>query len=197
MGYTTYFSGQFEFDKPVEPWLIEYVEKFCQSRRMKRDNEKIKELYPKWKDLCFNGELGVEGEFFVGGIGFYGQTDEDSVIDHNRPPCTQPGLWCQWVITDDGKYLEWDGGEKFYEYVDWLVYMIGNFFAPLGYKLNGEVTFDGEDYDDIGVIYVKDNFVEVEYGVHCHSISSMDDKTLIDELIKRGYTVTGKNYTEQ
>ena len=29
---------------------------------------------------------------------------------------TYPGIWCQWVPTDDGKGIEWDGGEKFYNY---------------------------------------------------------------------------------
>lgn len=189
MGYTTDFYGQFEFNKPLEPWLVEYVEKFCQTRRMKRDNEKIKELYPKWKDMCLNGELGTDGEYFVGGTGFYGQDRDLSILEYNCPASTQPELWCQWVVTEDGNYLEWDGGEKFYSYVEWLKYMIKNFFAPFGYVLNGEVGFQGEGSDDLGVIYVNDNKVTVEYGICVNSISSISDETLINELIKRGYKV--------
>ncbi len=190
MGYTTDFCGKFEFNKPVEPWLVEYVDKFCNSRRMKRDNEKIKELYPKWKDLCFNGELGVEGEYFIGGIGFMGQGDDDSVLNNNDPACTQPGLWCQWVVTEDGKYLEWDGGEKFYEYERWLEYLIDNFFTPLGYILNGDVEWQGEDYEDLGTLHVVNNVLEVEYGIRAASMSDIDDDELIAELEKRGYKIT-------
>lgn len=190
MGYTTDFYGKFEFDKPIAPWLVEYVNKFCDSRRMKRDNDKIKELYPAWKELCFNGNLGVEGEYFIGGIGFKGQTRDDSVIDHNNSACTQPGLWCQWVVTEDGKYLEWDGNEKFYEYEEWLIYLIDNFFDPLGYMLNGDVRWQGENYDDLGVIHVVDNVVCSEYGVREYSISNIDTDDLIAELTRRGYKVT-------
>jgi hypothetical protein len=190
MGYTTDFYGSFEFNKPVEPWLIEYINKFSESRRMRRDNEKIKELYPKWKDLCFNGELGTEGEYFIGGIGFMGQTEDDSVLNGNAPARTQPGLWCDWVITEDGTGLMWNGAEKFYYYEEWLEYLIENFFAPLGYVLNGSVGWQGEDYDDFGTITVTDNVIELEEGIRVTSMEEFDDKTLIEELEKRGYKVS-------
>lgn len=190
MGYHTDFYGSFKFDKPVEPWLIEYINKFCDSRRMKRDNFKIKELYPNWADLCFKGELGVDGEYFIGGSGFMGQDRDDSVLDLNRPAKTQPGLWCQWIVAKDGTYLAWDGQEKFYEYEAWLVYLINNFFSPLGYVLNGEVRWQGEDSEDFGTIFVIDNVVEMEYGIHVSSMADMDDDALIKELEKRGYKVT-------
>jgi hypothetical protein len=190
MGYTTEFFGRFEFNKPLETWLIEYVNKFCETRRMKRDNEKIKELFPNWKDLCFKGDLGVEGEYFIGGLGFMGQDRDGSVVDHNWPAKTQPGLWCQWVVSEDGKYLEWDGNEKFYDYVEWLDYLIVEFFHPIGYMLNGEVNFRGEDYDDFGTIFVTDNIISVEDGIRVASMNDFDDNTLIEELERRGYKVS-------
>jgi hypothetical protein len=55
--------------------------------------------------------------------------------------------------------IEWDGGEKFYDYVEWLEYIINNFLAPKGYVLNGECPYQGEDSDDVGKIVVKDNVV--------------------------------------
>lgn len=33
-----------------------------------------------------------------------------------------PGIWCQWIINDDG-CLCWNSGEKFYNYVEWLEYL--------------------------------------------------------------------------
>lgn len=69
------------------------------------------------------------------------------------------GFWCQWVPTDDGTGIEWDGGEKFYNYTAWLEYLIDNFFRPNGIMLNGTVTFVGEEDGDVGSITVEDNKV--------------------------------------
>lgn len=190
MGYTTWFDGSLKFNKPVEDWLVEYINKFNNTRRMKRDNAKIKELFPDWKKQCFAGNLGEEGEFFVGGLGFYGQDSDGSVLNNNGPAKTQPGLWCQWIIGGDNDELMWDEGEKFYDYVEWLKYMINNFFDPLGYILNGDITWEGEESDDTGIIHVENNNVDVEYGVHVHSMSEIETDDLIEELERRGYKVT-------
>ena len=166
MGYTTYFDGAFQFDKPVTEELKNYIEKFCNTRRMIRDNDKIKERFPNWRELCFNGELGENGAYFIGGDGIHGQGIDDSIIDYNNAG-SQPGLWCQWVITDDNE-LVWDEGEKFYYYVEWLDYLIKHFFIPSGYVLNGTVFYEGEDSDDFGKIIVTDNVVKVAYGYRAY-----------------------------
>lgn len=75
-----------------------------------------------------------------------------------------PGFWCQWVPTDDGMGLEWDGNEKFYNYVEWLEHLIKKFFIPWGIKLNGEIEWEGEESGDLGKIIVTDNIVEVKEG---------------------------------
>ena len=158
MGYSTDFIGCFKFNKPVTIKLQSYINKFSYTRRMIRDNEKIKALYPDWQKKCFNGLLGVNGEYFIGD-----ECDNDkSIIDYNDSG-NQPGLWCQWIINDDEE-LVWDGGEKFYNYVEWLEYLIEHFFAPSGYVLSGEVKYQGEDYNDFGKIVVEDNMVQVLYG---------------------------------
>lgn len=69
-----------------------------------------------------------------------------------------PGYYCQWR-PDDYDSLAWDGGEKFYNYVEWLEYLIEHFFKPWGIKVNGIVRWQGEDLGDVGVISVKDNVV--------------------------------------
>ena len=189
MGYTTDFYGSFNFNKPVTKELAEYIDKFCSTRRMQRNVDEIKKLFPNWKELCFNGELGDEGEYFVGGEGFMGQGKETTIINYNRPPATQPGLWCQWIVSEDGNSLEWDGGEKFYSYDAWLEYLIVNFFEPLGYVLNGEVEFQGEDYDDFGAIIVEDNVVDLKYGIRVNSLEEISNDELISEMIKRGFKV--------
>lgn len=188
MGYTTDFSGSLSFNKPVAPWLEEYINKFSETRRMKRDPEKIKAAFPNWGEMCFNGELGNEGQYFIGGTGDFGQNRDNSIIDYNASPAGQPGLWCQWVI-ENGE-LQWDGGEKFYEYEDWLDYLIENFFEPLGYILNGDIEWQGEEYDDFGVIHVVDNFVEMQYGIRVNSMSEISTDAMIKELKNRGFDVT-------
>lgn len=188
MGYTTYFTGSLKFNKPVEAWLVEYIDKFNATRRMKRDPEKIKELFPNWKDLCFKGTLGKDGEYFIGGPGFYGQDRDGSIIDYNRPPFTQPGLWCKWTITETE--LMWDEAEKFYDYEEWLQYLIHNFFAPLGYALNGDIEWEGENSDDFGTIHVENNVIDMQFGIRVKSMSELETMDLIDELLKRGYKVS-------
>jgi hypothetical protein len=106
MGYTTDFFGSLEFNKPVAPWLAEYINKFSGTRRMKRDPEKIKELFPDYGKMCFNGELGEEGEYFIGGVGPFGQDWDASVTNGNDPAKTQPGLWSQWVVNEKKNCLE-------------------------------------------------------------------------------------------
>jgi hypothetical protein len=150
MGYTTDFEGVFKLNKKLTPKLQEYLTKFSNTRRMARK-------LPK--------KFGTEGEFYVDGGGMSGQDREDSIIDYNHPPSTQPGLWCQWKPTEDGMGIEWDGGEKFYNYVEWLQYIVSNFLEPKGYTLNGNVSWQGEDRGDVGIIEVKDNNITTYDGV--------------------------------
>ena len=145
MGYTTDFKGGFEINKPLSEELKNYLTKFSETRRMKRK---------------LDDKFGVEGEFYVDGGGFVGQDRESNIIDYNSPPKTQAGLWCQWIPNEDGTEIVWDGGEKFYKYVEWLEYIIKNFLEPEGYVLNGDVLFWNCGIN--GVIVVRDNKVEIE-----------------------------------
>src|SRR6202021_2105502 len=42
----------------------------------------------------------------------------------------------------------------------WLKLVVEHYLAPRGYVLEGEVTWEGEDRDDSGTIFVKGNQVE-------------------------------------
>lgn len=187
MGYHTDFHGCFKFNRPVDAELVKYINRFGDTRRMKRDVDKIRELYPDWEKYCFKGMLGVDGEYFIGG-------EKEDIINYNLPPATQPGLWCQWIIGTDlqgnGINLAWDGGEKFYNYVEWLEYLINHFLAPFGYILDGEVEFQGEEYDDFGMIIVDNNDVRIQYGTRVYDLSEIPNDELLKELERRGYKVT-------
>jgi hypothetical protein len=138
-----------------------YIQKFNQTRRMQRHALKAAELDDPIREAV-GLPVGIQGGFFVGGLGYAGQDDDPSVTDHNHEPHGQPGLWCQWTSNELGTTIEWDGGEKFYDYIEWLNYIIKHFLAPWGYFLNGEVEWQGEEDNDVGVITVKDNVVKVE-----------------------------------
>ena len=169
MGYTTYFSGQIEVVPALNAEEIAYLRKFAGSRRMSRAN----------------------GPYFVdGNEDDFGQAigdGPDEVYDHNRPPEGQPGLWCQWVPTDDGTVIEWDEGEKFYFSAEWMAYLIAHFigdnpiakrldpegFAFLqGHVCDGEIYVDGEDSDDNWRLRVVDNEVFTDAATLTYSQST-------------------------
>jgi hypothetical protein len=158
MGYTTDFMGRFNLDHPLTPEHHAYLSKFSEIRHMERDAS-LAEGYSDPIRLAAKLPLGAEGAYFVGSGGFKGQDRDSSVIDYNQEPEGQPGIWCQWVPTTESDAIEWDGGEKFYNYVEWLQYLIVNFLAPWGYKLNGSVKWQGERMEDRGKIVVVDNVV--------------------------------------
>lgn len=108
---------------------------------------------------------GKEGEFFCKDDGEMGQAKDLSVVDYNKEASTQHGLWNHWVLSEDGTELVHDGGEKTYNYIQWLGYMIKNFFAPWGIILNGEVEWKGEDSTDMGKIIVDNNLITVKKAV--------------------------------
>lgn len=176
MGYSTDFYGSFQLSRPATEAEIDYINKFGDTRRMKRDVNKLMEVYNgKFGHLTPKGNspeeiYGPEGAYFNNP-----DDDETGVIDHNIPPGQvefygknkngQPGLWCQWALTPDGTELEWDGTEKFYAYIPWLKYFIAHFFEPWGIKLNGEVEWEGEDRTDRGIIVITDNKVSTKSAV--------------------------------
>lgn len=162
MGYTTDFCGELIIKPKIKEQHTAYINKFNETRRMKR-NPEVAITMPDPIRSAADLPIGDEGCYFVGGNGFAGQGRDNSIIDYNDSPKDQPGLWCQWRINEDGN-LEWDHGEKFYDYIDWIRYLIANFFKPWGYTLNGEIKWEGEDNDDFGTIIVNDNIVSTRTG---------------------------------
>ena len=139
MGYNTDFLGSFEVIPPMDGPLIDYIYKLSTTRRLARN---------------FEG-YGTEGEYYVG-------DDENNILNINKSPSTQPGLWCQWVPTEDGKEICWDAGEKFYDFIEWIQYIAENFIFPTGRVLDGSVIWQGEDIIDRGkIIFNKNSLVMI------------------------------------
>jgi len=159
MGYTTEFEGEFAIEPPLTKEQTAYLKQFCDTRRIRRDLEKASKLPDPLREAVAL-PLGEDAEFFVGGSGFRGQDRDDSIVEYNNKPRTQPGLWCQWEPTDDGSKLRWDGAEKFYYYTEWLEYLNENFFKAWDRKIIGAVSWQGEQHDDYGLLTVG------KVGVH-------------------------------
>lgn len=182
MGYTTYFSGSLRIEPELPEAIVQYINAFRNSRRMERrglpthivqDPEFVLGDRHLGVKRDGNGHFMVEqgygtgGEFYVG-EGSYDSWKDSTVVQPNAPASTQPGLWCQWMIDQEGGdehgQLRWDYGEKFYNYVEWLKYLIDNVFVPNGHVLNGDIDWQGEEIGDIGTIEVVDNIVSVHEG---------------------------------
>lgn len=159
MGYTTDFKGSFELSRPLAPEHDAYLKQFSETRRMMR-NESLVAQMPDPVREAVGLEVGPQGAYFVGAPGFAGQDRTEDIVDYNEPPRDQPGLWCQWVPNDEGTAIVWNEAEKFYNYVEWLEYLVKNFLSRWGYQLNGKVIWQGEETSDSGVIYVKNNQIK-------------------------------------
>lgn len=169
MGYTTDFRGSFELNKPLDDATAKLIDGLNNSRRMKRDLTKLGMSKAEAK------KYGIEGEFYyLATSNDHGQEHDASILDYNEPPKTQPGLWLQWVYNKEKNCIEWNCGEKFYYYVEWLRYLIKRVLKS-NYVLNGSVEFQGEEQADQGVIVVIDNVVRVEmYDVSDDSAEESD-----------------------
>ena len=161
MGYTTDFRGEFELDKTLKEEHKAYLIKFSGTRRMIRDPNKADQL-PDGVRLNVGLPIGEGGQYFVGGGGFAGQDKDGSILNYNSSYGEQPGLWCKWAPNEEGTAIEWDGGEKFYDYVEWVRYIVEHFIIPWGYTLNGTVEWQGEDSADTGKIHINNNVIGVE-----------------------------------
>lgn len=163
MGYTTDFNGEFAIEPTLDHRQVTYLIQLNETRRYRRDSELTAERPDPIREAV-GLPVGNEGEYFVGEGGMRGQSQSIDCVEYNQPPRSQPSLWLQWRPTEDGKKLEWDGGEKFYQYVEWLQYLIDHFFEPWGKKLNGKVSWEGESSGDLGKIVVEDNRVRIYEG---------------------------------
>ena len=189
MGYNTYFEGELTPNKPFDKDFVKYINAFSSKRHEPRDVELIKKADPLWYKNCLFGNIGPYGMYYIGPY-------EDWPLPAGESPdFNMPGYWCQWIIDESSNTVRWDGNKKFYNYVDWLDFIIKHFFELGGYKLNGEIFWHGENFDDAGKISVVDNVVRVYTGTILyedelenlsHPLKDVSNGDLLKEVIKRG-----------
>jgi hypothetical protein len=156
MGFTTEFEGRFELDAPLTDEQKKFLAQFAATRRVRRSERETRERPDPVRE-ALQLDVGPEGGYFVGEGGVAGQNSGPGVVDSNQPPTGQPGLWCQWVPTEDGTAIVWDGNEKFYHWEKWLAYIIEHFLGVWGKRLNGEMKWECAEFDERGLIRVNDN----------------------------------------
>jgi hypothetical protein len=102
-----------------------------------------------------------------------------------------PGYSGLFELSDERDLIVPDEFESRHGLRLWLALLIEHFLAPLGYVLNGEVSWTADEADDRGTIFVKDNAVAcvddriVNQGPSWLPAHYSDDrlKTMIQQLI--------------
>ena len=152
MGYTTIFDGYFTLNKPLSNNIANKLKVLSTTRRMQRNVDILASTLGKSVEQIIS-LYGLEGEF-------YDKDDMIGVVNCNKHPSSQPGLWCNWeYATEPVPCIRWDTSEKFYNYIQWLAYIIDKLLSPNGYILNGRVSWSGEERFDNGYIIVIDNII--------------------------------------
>lgn len=159
MGYQTDFTGAFDVTPPLSPEHKAYLEAFASTRHMKRKVAVVENL-PDPLRIAVGLPVGEDGCYYIGTTGHRGNQDS-SVLDFEASTGRQPSLWCQWIPSEDGTKIQWNGVEKFYAYAAWIRYLIENFLKPWGYTLSGEVDWFGDRPNDFGTIRAANNLVGV------------------------------------
>ena len=108
--------------------------------------------------LKFNRELTHKEWMELKELGNY-DSYQEGYKKYTDTPDTLPNSYLQWEPNSDGTQYVWNGGEKFYDYIHWLRWVIKHYMKPHDLILNGEIRWQGEDMEDVGVIVVVDNKV--------------------------------------
>lgn len=110
-------------------------------------------------NLKFNRELTHKEWMELMRLANYASHDDGYYAEFTDTPDTIPDGYLQWTPNEEGTALEWNGGEKFYEYIHWLRWLIKHYMKSHDLVLNGKIEWRGEELDDIGVIYADNNKV--------------------------------------
>jgi hypothetical protein len=155
MPYETTLSGEFAIHPPLQAPHLAYLQAFSRSRHMRCATNALKKR-PDPLRAAAGLPLGRGGAYYVGGLDLL-TLGNATVTNSLKPPLGQPGLYCKWTPTSDGRALVWQGSGAHYE--EWLEYLMKHFLLPWGYVLCGRVQWQGKRATDIGVIRIEENIV--------------------------------------
>lgn len=110
-------------------------------------------------DTKFSGALSLSRSLTIAEAKVLLEANEDTDTiqgDH-------PGSYMQWVPTQSLDGIVYDGNEKFYEYGEWMMWLLTH-LATLGILASGDILWQGESVGDAGILSVKDNVLKVIKG---------------------------------
>lgn len=101
---------------------IELINGLGSTRRVERDSQKLATRLGITLEDCI-AKYGIEGELYCDDKINSSIVHTCYIVDYSSPPVTQPDLFCQWIYDKDEQGIVWNGGEKFYKYVEWIKYI--------------------------------------------------------------------------
>lgn len=172
MGTYSYWNGGIELSRKLTEEEANYLRAYLNMRHdMVRDVEKWLEKNEVKLHEIAGIEPGKYGEMIADDyVSTWRERQEDTFCFSEEQPVwyerPAPGVWCDWELADHLESLEAPSGEgKHYNMEEWLKFLIQRVFKPWGVVLTkGEISFHiDEDGGYNGVLYVKDNMVEMVY----------------------------------
>jgi hypothetical protein len=142
MGYTMIWHGKLAINPPLPQAVTQYLTRFFERRHVL--------MSPKHQE---HGAFEVD----------YLPPDEEDkaaldIVDWNRPPPSQPFIWCDWEIDALGSSLTIRRPRN-YRSIEWLEYIIWKFISPYHSVVSGTMTWRGEEVGDEGCLYVDGNII--------------------------------------
>jgi hypothetical protein len=169
------FLGHIIIDPPLNLEELDYFNKFSGTRRMDRK----------------------KGPYFVEGTNYADDNIHNAdVFDYNKHPKSQPGLWCKWIPTHNGKCIKWNGYERFYNPEKWLEYLIVHFFGnePVAKLVHPEEFSFLETHILNGIIEVKETNKNWKIIVVNNNVSATNHKK---QNVKNDLKNLKKSITEE
>jgi hypothetical protein len=96
-----------------------------------------------------------------------------------------PGYASLLTVSEERDAILPEEGESRHGLRLWLKLLIEHFLDPRGYVLNGEVEWDGEDIEDRGRLFIKDNQLEDVEDVIFNAGPSWAPNHFVDEPLKQ------------
>ena len=86
------------------------------------------------------------------------------LVDYKKHPSDQPYRWCSWKIDNKSITISEEEGlveDKYFHSLEWLRYLINNFFNRWNYILDGELSYQYSRGFERGYIVVNKNDVKI------------------------------------
>jgi hypothetical protein len=125
MGYDTRFTGRFALSRPLtaeESAILEAVHDH-------RHQEDLELPYAVLEERPVKIEREIFKPCYIG----------EWFNNYEK----YPSYYCQWTVSPNKRALVWDKGEKFYNYVSWLKYLISHFFCRMGSAAERDRQLEG------------------------------------------------------